>query len=144
MVFVARLHLTAFRSFADAALTFTEIRTLIVGRNATGKSTIADAIAWCLTGRCRGLDGAGRGVSALIRSGSSTMRVAVDLLTDDGPLVVVREADAVSRSTSLAYGTSTQDLRRGGVAEIQAAIYAKLGASPAIIAMNTSLISSSR
>ncbi len=132
MVFLARLQMQAFRSFEDAELTFSDPRTLIVGRNATGKSTIADAIAWCLTGRCRGLDGAGRGVSGLIRSGASRMRVRVDLMTDDGPMTVVREADAPTRATALAIGTSEADLRRGGVAEVQALIYERLGAPAAV------------
>lgn len=134
MVFVARVTFQNFRCFAEASLTFTEVRTLIAGRNATGKSTIADAIAWCLTGRCRGLDGAGRGVAGLIRTGTSTMRVVVDLLTDDGPLVVVREADAQTRATTLAFGPSLLDLRRGGVAEIQAAIDDRLGTCAAVVA----------
>lgn len=133
MVFLARLQLSAFRSFDEAEIVFADTRTLIVGRNATGKSTIADAIAWCLTGRCRGTDAAGRGVAHLIRSGRDRMRVRVDLMTEQGPCAIAREVDGRARSTTLALGTSDVDLRPGPVNDLQALIYTRLGVSADVI-----------
>lgn len=44
--------------------------TVICGKNDQGKSTVAEAIQWALTGRARGIDGRGAGADDLIRIGA--------------------------------------------------------------------------
>jgi energy-coupling factor transporter ATP-binding protein EcfA2 len=78
-VVIQRIELVNFRSFELAAFDLDQPRTLVLGPNGAGKSTMVDAIAWALTGRCRGVDGAGRGQKDLIRSGAASMSVALDV-----------------------------------------------------------------
>lgn len=77
------IELTNFRSYDHETIQFTDGRTLMIGENGTGKSTLIDAIAWCLTGQCRGVDGRGQGQKNLIRLGAdqATVRVKTDVLT---------------------------------------------------------------
>lgn len=58
-----------FRNVESWSTDLTARDVLIVGDHETGKSTRLDAIRWALTGRCRGLDAAGRGVEVLYRQG---------------------------------------------------------------------------
>lgn len=78
-VVVKRIELQNFRTFELAAFEFDQARTLVLGANGRGKSTIVDAIAWCLTGRCRGVDGRGQGQKDLIRAGADSMAVELQV-----------------------------------------------------------------
>jgi chromosome segregation protein len=49
--------------------------TVICGKNDQGKSTVAEAIQWALTGRARGIDGRGAGADDLIRIGADAAGV---------------------------------------------------------------------
>ncbi len=103
-VVVKRIELRNFRTFELAAFEFDQARTLILGANGRGKSTIVDAIAWCLTGRCRGVDGRGQGQKELIRAGADDMAVEVQVdglgtvsrtLSKDGHAVSNVKTDAI-------------------------------------------------
>lgn len=52
------------RLSGDRSFLFAD-RTLILGANESGKSTMLDAVRWLLTGRCAGIDGRGGGVEKL-------------------------------------------------------------------------------
>lgn len=62
---ITSVKLKNFRSHTDSSLNLGP-RTLLVGPNGSGKSSILDAIAYGLTGICRGTDAAGRGAGELI------------------------------------------------------------------------------
>lgn len=76
---IQRIELQNFRSYEQRTITLDEPRTLLIGENGTGKSTLIDAVAWCLTGRCRGVDGRGAGQKDLIRVGADQATVSVVL-----------------------------------------------------------------
>lgn len=101
---VTRIELRDFRSFQLAAFDFDQARTLIMGVNGAGKSTIVDAIAWALTGRCRGVDGRGQGQKDLIRAGADSMAVELQIqglgtvtrtLSKEGHAVSSLKTDAI-------------------------------------------------
>lgn len=81
-----RLHLQDFRLHGSTELEL-EGLTIVAGANASGKSSIRQAIEVCLTGRCEATDRAGRGLANLIRLGSER---AVVTLTIRGLGEVVR------------------------------------------------------
>lgn len=91
-----QLELQNFRNFDQRVFRFTEGRTLIQGPNGLGKSTIFDAVAYALLGRCRGVDGKGQGRKDLIRLGAADMRVSA--LID--PLGMVSRSIGKNGSTS--------------------------------------------
>lgn len=98
---ILQLELTNFRNYDKATFEFTEPRTLIAGPNGSGKSTLIDAIAWALTGRCRGVDGKGSGQKDLIRTGYAGASVRLFLEDKAGfpPYLIERaitKADGVS------------------------------------------------
>lgn len=74
---IRRLELRNFRCFKQVALDLHAPVVMVFGGNATGKSSIRDALEWCLTGRTRGTDERGAGARDLIRSGADTMGVRV-------------------------------------------------------------------
>lgn len=72
---------------------------IVTGENATGKSTVLDAIAFALTGRCRGVDGAGKGLRELLRTGAGPrFGVILDGVHDGKPLALKRGAGQGPRS----------------------------------------------
>jgi len=75
---INRITLENFRNYQAATMDLGE-RTLLLGANGSGKSTVPDAILWTLTGRCRGVDGKGQGQKDLIRLGAESARVELDL-----------------------------------------------------------------
>jgi hypothetical protein len=56
--------------------------TFAAGANASGKSSLVDAVLWCLTGTCRGTDAKGAGSKDLIRDGQDSAQVR--LVFQDG------------------------------------------------------------
>lgn len=103
---IERLELRNFRNYERMDLDFTQPRTLLIGENGVGKSTLIDAILWGLIGRCRGVDGKGSGQKDLIRTGAEDMQVTV--VTDTlGPIT-----RSVSRAGS-ATGSMKADMVLG-------------------------------
>ncbi len=91
---VTRLHVNNFGCYADRQFEFDKPLTVIIGLNNAGKSTILDAIQWVMTGRCRGLDGGGKGVKAhLLHKGATSEAVGVT-----ANIVFKGETYAVSRT----------------------------------------------
>lgn len=75
---IRSIELNHFRVHEAVKLDLAE-RNLVIGENGTGKSSLVDAIAWCLTGRCRGVDGRGKGQLELIQTGAAETSVTLDL-----------------------------------------------------------------
>lgn len=92
---ILNVHLENFRNYTDHTWTF-DTRTLLIGENGTGKSTIIDAISWCLRARCRGVDGKGAGQRDLIGDAGDRMAVTV---TMDGIGPVRRTYDRAGNTT---------------------------------------------
>lgn len=74
---IRRLELRNFNGYEHLDLTFDQPRTLLVGENGTGKSTIPDAIALALTGECRGVNTKGEGQRDLVRTGAAEATIAL-------------------------------------------------------------------
>lgn len=91
---IASIEIDNFRSYERAEYRFTEPVAFILGRNGTGKSTVIEALQWCLTGKTRGVDGTGAGFKDLMRSGAAAMGVRAEVeLEAGGPsLTVTRRA----------------------------------------------------
>lgn len=83
-------HLTLhnFRSYDHLELDFTQDRTLIIGENGAGKSSIVDALALVLTGQCRGVNAKGEGQRELVKSGSDEALVSLKLRGIDTPITL--------------------------------------------------------
>lgn len=132
---ITRVHLTNFRSYAGLEVPLRAWRTLVVGRNNAGKSSLRDAIRWALTGRCDGLDRGGRGVALLVRDGATSLEVRVDVA---GLGSVIRRFDG--KTTTLQVGTFAADddesfdpIIRGATGDVQAAILKKLGTTEDVL-----------
>jgi DNA repair exonuclease SbcCD ATPase subunit len=126
---VTRVELLNFRSYRSLVVPLTSWRTLIIGRNGAGKSTLGQAIQWAITGRCPGLDGAGRGTAELKRQGHDNMSVLVDVA---GLGTIIRTVDGKNTTLQIAKRITDGDaegydpIARGTVSDVQAAIYKKL------------------
>lgn len=133
---ITAIQIDNFRSYArPIRLTFNQARTLIVGHNNAGKSTIADAIKWALLGTTTGLDAAGRGLDQLAFSKERPMTIALEL---EGLGTVRRSANFTTRKQDLILVRIGEDgeetpLAAGGVREVQAAILDRLGVTPEIL-----------
>ncbi|MHC4610940.1 MAG: AAA family ATPase [Planctomycetota bacterium] len=62
---IQKITLTNFRSFKKAVIDKVARINYFGGLNRSGKSTLADALAICMSGSCRGVDRGGRGASEL-------------------------------------------------------------------------------
>lgn len=130
------IRLENFRSYATATrLTFDQARTLIVGHNNAGKSTINDAIKWTLLGTTTGLDAAGRGLDQIAHSTGRPMVVELEI---EGLGIVRRSANFTTRKQDLFLFRAGDDgeeipLAAGGLREVQAAILDRLGVTPEIL-----------
>lgn len=65
---------------------------LLTGENGNGKSSIADAIAWCIWGQCKGMTGRG-GMDDLVRTGADEMEVSLIFEEDGNQYKVIRKRD---------------------------------------------------
>lgn len=123
---LTRIRLQNFRSHADTTIDLPQIA-LVLGQNNAGKSSIAAAIEWALTGKCQFTDGRGSGANALIRHGAEKAVVELDI---EG-LGTVRRSIPGGLEVSGWAGNQTI---------LQAKLYEYLGTSEAAIsaAINTS------
>lgn len=74
---IEKVTLENFTKFSYLELNFPKTVTFIVGRNASGKTSIKNAISYCLIGRCERTDKGGRGADALIREGAKQAKISV-------------------------------------------------------------------
>lgn len=107
---IGNLQLSNFGSLRAATFTCDAPITLIYGWNNSGKSSVADALAWCLTGVCRGTDKRGRGLEHVLTAGAETMKVGLSLQPQpDGPAnTIIRSYKG--RSTALTIDGATDEL----------------------------------
>lgn len=75
---LTRIRLQNFRSHTDTTLDLPQIA-LVLGRNNAGKSSLAAAIEFALTGKCQFTDGRGAGANALVRNGAEKAAVELDI-----------------------------------------------------------------
>ncbi|NLO82431.1 MAG: SMC family ATPase [Clostridiales bacterium] len=89
------LYLRNFKSYGENApiLDFEQFDiALLSGENGNGKSSLADAIAWCVWGKCKGMDGRG-GIDDLVRTGAEDMEVSFTFEEDGNVYKVIRKRD---------------------------------------------------
>src|SRR3990167_7668136 len=120
---IERLELHNFRCFTDLDLACAP-RTLIVGRNATGKSSCADALSWIITGRCRGLDAGGKGGLDLIRQAAGPGAEACGTLTFAEGRTITRTISEKGHSLEMCLNGKRIV---GSAAKLQAVVYEQLG-----------------
>jgi len=126
-----RIHAIAIKDFTCYEATtvgFDNTVNVIVSENAGGKTSLVDAITYCLTGHCTRTDGAGRGAEAMIRTGAREAGVGLKI----GP-------DALMVSRRIPGGLS-MDGHAGGQRELQDLLYETIGAEEGAVtaALNTS------
>lgn len=83
---IKNITLTHFRSHAETVLKNLGKLVIVLGPNGSGKSGLVDAIAYGVTGSCRGTDEAGRGYESLVTPslGGKPAAAVVTLDTDKG------------------------------------------------------------
>lgn len=84
----SRLLIVDFLQIKQAEINLAHQASWFFGDNASGKSSIAEALRFVLTRTARGTDAAGRGAAALIRDGASEAQVHLDF--DSGDFIGTR------------------------------------------------------
>lgn len=105
---IMQLTVTGFGCFADEHTWTFGRMTTVTGHNYQGKSTIADAIAYALTGAP--VFG-GRDLDRLQNEGSPFMRVELTVRTDDGKIHEIRRARQDGKTVLSVDGTTTTQER---------------------------------
>ena len=105
---IVQMTVTGFGCFADEHTWTFGRMTTITGHNYQGKSTIADAIAYALTGAP--VFG-GRDLDRLQNEGSPFMRVELTVRTDDGKTHAIRRARQGGKTALSVDGTTTTQER---------------------------------
>lgn len=82
-----RLTLKNWRVYQDASVTLEPV-SVLVGRNGAGKSSLASAIEFALTGKTRWTEG--QGLDALVRAGAETAEIEIDMDLPGGTVRIVR------------------------------------------------------
>lgn len=118
---LSHLTLTSFRSFVGMELPLDAPRVLIAGLNGSGKTTVANAIRWALTGHCDGTDARGAGAEILIPDGAQRAEVGLAL---DGIGTLTRSY------AEHGGGTFAVDAFTGTSQIQQQALYIKLNTTP--------------
>lgn len=125
-----RLDLTNWRAIVHKELDFGAAPlALILGDNASGKTSICHAMRWLLTGRCPGLDKGGRGVSDFARHGMTHN----DQMSVSGLVHLKGETLYLTRKWS---GTTTSfEVKgwRGSTTEQEAAWFQRVGVSREVL-----------
>lgn len=112
-----------FRSSINLNLPTNAARVLIAGVNGSGKTSIREAVAWVLQGRCSATDARGQGWEKLVPEGTTTVAAG---LCVEGLGAVEREYKNGSRNFSVESFTGEPTVQ-------QQALYAKLATSPAFL-----------
>lgn len=97
------LYMRNFKSYGDKTPVFDfnsfDI-VLLTGENGNGKSSIADAIAWCIWGQCKGMTGRS-GIDDLVRTGADEMEVVFTFEEDENQYKIIRKRDKKRQQSSL-------------------------------------------
>lgn len=113
------LKLSNFTSYGETppALDFTKFKlAAISGLNGAGKSSLLDALTWCVWGTSR----AGDSSDALIHSGADNMQVEFSFELDDHNFTVKRKRSKKGGgSTSLEFWSNTHNLTEGTIKTTQ-------------------------
>ncbi len=80
------LYLGDFTCYKDSTFHFESTVNLIVGENASGKTSILDALTYLLTGACARTDKAGHGADAMVRAGAKDAAIAA-IITNNGDVL---------------------------------------------------------
>ncbi len=114
-----KLKLSNFTSYGENApdLDFTKIHmALITGQNGVGKSSILDAITWCIWGSSR----AGDNADSLVRLGQTQMYVEFEFLLGKNNFIIKRQRKISSGgSTALEFWSGTNNLTEGTIKSTQ-------------------------
>ena len=122
---LTHLTLTSFRSFQKCSLGLDAPRIVFGGVNGVGKTSIADAIRWILTGACRGTDAKGAGAGTLIPEGTQAAEASV----------TIQGLGEVARKYADGAGGFRVEGFTGGTSQVQfQALYEHLGTTPAFVA----------
>jgi len=90
------LYLRNFKSYGEETpvLNFDAFdAVLLTGENGNGKSSLADAISWCIWGYCKGMDGRKGGMDDLVRTGADEMEVSFVFEEDGNIYKIIRKRD---------------------------------------------------
>jgi len=123
---VERLTIENFRGVEKADLDLSRPVTMIVGENGVGKSTVADALEFVLTGKCRNTTRSGAGASDLIRQGSKSASIAATVRTPTKTLQVARKIDHKGVSLEI-------EGYQGNKTELETLLFRDLGVSPDVL-----------
>lgn len=126
---IQNLRLVDFTRYEDAEVHLEETINIIVGSNAAGKTSLVDAITYCLTGACDRTDRAGRGAEAMIRAGAREAFANLSIISNGQPFNISRSVPGGLRI----------DNHNGGQKELQDLLCEELGAGTGAItaALNT-------
>ncbi len=91
MAKLLRLRGRDFQKLREVDLDLSAPITMVLGRNATGKTSTADLVRYLLLGRCQGTDADGRGAGFLVRRGASELWGELTL-EDEGQRYVLARA----------------------------------------------------
>ncbi|WP_129722991.1 AAA family ATPase [Xylanivirga thermophila] len=95
---------------------------LLTGENGNGKSSLADAIAWCIWGQCKGMSGRG-GMDDLVHTGALDMDVAFTFEEDGNIYKVIRKRDKKRGQSALEFyikqGAEFISISGNGIGETQ-------------------------
>jgi len=124
---ISKLTIKNWKSHVDTTLELGPM-TLIRGANNSGKSSVAEAIEFLLTGRCERTGEAGQGGDSLIRVGASEAQVSA-VVGDNGELTITRTRNRAGAQVTAKHNNQTyagkqvddQFARRGWNREILSA-----------------------
>ncbi len=129
-----KIHSIALKDFTHYEATVLDLEdtiSIIVGENAAGKTSVVDAVTFCLTGHCDRTDRAGRGAEAMVRTGAKEAMAGLRIgkAWEAGPHMLTRKIP----------GGLKIDGAEGGQKELQDYLYEVLGASDGAVtaALNT-------
>jgi DNA repair exonuclease SbcCD ATPase subunit len=129
---IEKLALKNFRSHAETKLEFGNDRIIVFrGNHGTGKSSVALAIEFLLTGACGVTDAAGRGAEALVMRGADEMQVK-------GGIAMGKNLSLISRSRTAKTGGNLTISSAGKVLvskQADAWIDEKIGPKPVLSAV---------
>ncbi|MCC6488399.1 MAG: AAA family ATPase, partial [Candidatus Hydrogenedentes bacterium] len=74
---ITRIEISGFRNITHMVLTELTSGLLLTGRNGHGKSSVLDAVRYCLFGRCDHTDRSGRNAARMIGDGAREAQIQI-------------------------------------------------------------------